>query len=93
METIQTIVKPATNGGSFDPSSAKAPVSAPAPAPVVPRRYLDPHSIRHAKLSKTALAIAGAEVMDGRLHLLNPSIRSPTNVTSRCCLSAANPTL
>jgi hypothetical protein len=74
MEAILTTVKPAINGGSFDPSPAAAPVSTPAPAPVVPRRYLDPHSIRHAKLSKPALAIAGAEIIDGRLHLLNPTI-------------------
>jgi len=74
METFVSTVKPAINGGSFDPPPAKMPVSSPQPAPVVPRRYLDPHSIRHAKLSKTALAIAGAEVMDGRLHLLNPTL-------------------
>jgi hypothetical protein len=59
MEVTHTVVKPATNGGGFDPSPARAP--APAPTPVVPRRYLDPHSIRHAKLPKAALAIAGAE--------------------------------
>jgi hypothetical protein len=74
METLQTTVKTAAANGGFDPSSVKVLMSSTAPAPVSPRRYLDPHSIRHAKLPKAALAIAGAEVLDGRLQLLNPTL-------------------
>jgi hypothetical protein len=74
MEATHTVVKPAGNGGFDHRSPVNVPVSTPALTPVGPRRYLDPHSIRHAKLPKTALAIAGAEVLDGHLQLLNPTI-------------------
>jgi hypothetical protein len=75
MEIPTNVVKPA-NGG-FDTSSNNAFVlltSSPA-APARPRPYVDPHSLVHSKtLSKSARAVLGAEILDGRLSLLNPTV-------------------
>jgi hypothetical protein len=43
--------------------------------PVLPRRGVDPHSIAHRKgFSKAARAVLGAEILDGNVVLMNPTI-------------------
>ena len=54
------------------PADLFAATAAPVTLPV--RRSVDPHSIVHKKkLSKPALAVLGAEILDGRVALLNPT--------------------
>ena len=71
METHSTIVKP--NGGadtsvigSFPPVTTP-PVTAPRPS-------VDPHSLAHKAMSKAVRAVLGAEILDGRIPLMNPTI-------------------
>jgi len=78
MDTYPPNVKP-TNGG-FDLSSSgdapALPASSPAAPSVMtrPRPHVDPHSLVHKKkLSKAARAVLGAEILDGRLPLINPT--------------------
>lgn len=68
MEVSSSLIK--ANGSVSSGGITEAPVS----TPVAPRRYLDPHTFRHTKFPKAALAIAGAEVLDGRVQLLNPTL-------------------
>jgi hypothetical protein len=78
MDTTTPIVKPAN--GRFAPSSIGAPAlstsSPAAPIPMArPRPHVDPHSLAHTKkLSKPARAVLAAEILDGRLPLINPTI-------------------
>jgi hypothetical protein len=64
----QTIVN------SFDAVPALPACLRTTTPPVVPRRSLDPHVVRHLKLPESALAIEAAEVMDGRRSLVNPTL-------------------
>src|SRR5262249_33480662 len=77
METNYTIVKPA-NGG-FDASmigSTLPPVTTP-PTPslaTTPHPSVDPHSLPHKQLPKAVRAVLGAEILDGRIPLMNPTV-------------------
>jgi hypothetical protein len=75
MDTLQTTVKPAGNGG-FDPSArTPVPTVSLASTAAMPRRSVDPHLLAHKRsLSKAARAVLGAEILDGNLPLMNPTI-------------------
>jgi hypothetical protein len=64
-----------TNGGGLGPSpGTPVPLASHPSMPVLPRRHIDPHSIAHARLSKAARAVLGAEILDGNVALSNPTI-------------------
>jgi hypothetical protein len=71
METRSNIVK--SNGGA-DASviGSSPPVTTPPVA--TPRPSVDPHSLAHKQLSKATRAVLGAEILDGRIRLLNPTL-------------------
>jgi hypothetical protein len=74
MEIPQTTVKIAGNGGFGIPASTPVPTVSLASTAATPRRSVDPHSLAHKQLSKAARAVLGAEILDGNLPLMNPTI-------------------
>jgi hypothetical protein len=85
METHSTIVKP-TNGGSNAPAIGNS-----LPPVTMPRPSVDPHSLAHKRLSKAVRAVLGAEILDGRVPLMNPTIGMVAQATgvSASYISAA----
>jgi len=89
METNSTTVKANGLGAPAIDSLLSPPVTAPsvtAPSVTMPpvttsRPSVDPHSLAHKQLSKVMRAILGAEILDGRVLLMNPTVTMVVQAT------------
>jgi hypothetical protein len=72
MSILSNDVKP--NGFGPSPGTFVPPVSSPSMPVLLLRRGIDPHSIAHKSLSKASRAILGAEILDGNVPVLNPTV-------------------
>jgi hypothetical protein len=78
METNSKIFK-ANDGANAAVISNFLPPAGSTPPPVTvssvaSRPCLDPHSLSHRQLPKAVRAVLAAEVLDGRIRLLNPTL-------------------
>jgi len=77
METYSTTVKANGLDAPATDSLLSPPVTAPSvtmPPVTTSRPSVDPHSLTHKQLPKPMRAVLGAEILDGRIPLMNPTV-------------------